>query len=102
MTFHPERWSRTYSHWMLNLRDWCISRQLWWGHRVPVWYRKSKVQGPKSEVAAADIHCAVEAPADPEKPLEVLRTVDSFDPCMACACHTFDPSGRQIARVKVL
>jgi len=32
----------------------------------------------------------------------VLRTVHSFDPCMACACHTFDPSGRQIARVKVL
>ncbi len=36
MTFHPERWSKTYSHWMLNLRDWCISRQLWWGHRVRV------------------------------------------------------------------
>jgi valyl-tRNA synthetase len=66
MTFHPERWSKTYSHWMLNLRDWCISRQLWWGHRVPVWYRKSKVQGPKSEVGAGDIYCAVEAPADAE------------------------------------
>jgi hydrogenase large subunit len=40
--------------------------------------------------------------ADPERPLEVLRTVHSFDPCMACACHTFDPSGKQIAKVKVL
>jgi hydrogenase large subunit len=39
---------------------------------------------------------------DPVKPLEVLRTVHSFDPCMACACHTFDASGRAIARVKVL
>ncbi len=40
--------------------------------------------------------------ARPDEPLEVLRTVHSFDPCMACACHTFDPSGRQIAKVKVL
>ena len=39
---------------------------------------------------------------DAEKPLEILRTVHSFDPCMACACHTFDPSGKPIATVKVL
>jgi hydrogenase large subunit len=40
--------------------------------------------------------------ADPERPLELLRTVHSFDPCMACACHTFDTEGREIASVKVL
>ena len=40
--------------------------------------------------------------ADPEQPLEVLRTVHSFDPCMACACHTFDATGREISKVKVL
>jgi hydrogenase large subunit len=40
--------------------------------------------------------------ARPEEPLEVLRTVHSFDPCMACACHAFDPSGKRIAQVKVL
>ncbi len=36
--FHPARWERVYLSWLENVRDWCISRQIWWGHRMPVWY----------------------------------------------------------------
>ncbi|MCE7981280.1 MAG: valine--tRNA ligase [Caldilinea sp. CFX5] len=43
----PERFEKVYYHWMENIRDWCISRQLWWGHRIPIWY------GPDGQIFAA-------------------------------------------------
>ena len=36
--FVPEHWTTTYNHWLENIQDWCISRQLWWGHQIPAWY----------------------------------------------------------------
>ncbi len=51
MRFFPERWAKVYDHWMTGIQDWCISRQLWWGHRVPVWYR------------GEETYCGLEAPS---------------------------------------
>jgi valyl-tRNA synthetase len=42
MQFHPQRWAKVYDHWMGGLQDWCVSRQLWWGHRIPVWTLRCK------------------------------------------------------------
>jgi valyl-tRNA synthetase len=64
--FYPDHWTKTYEHWMGNIRDWCISRQLWWGHRIPVFY------APDGQYAAA--RTAAEASAKlglpPDVPLE--------------------------------
>jgi len=57
--FHPERWTKTYLHWLENIQDWCVSRQLWWGHRIPVWYRKGADRNdPKN------LHVSLTVPAD--------------------------------------
>ncbi len=56
MKFYPERWAKTYDHWLTNIQDWCISRQLWWGHQIPVWYHNE----------SGEVHCDLEPPADEE------------------------------------
>ncbi|WP_374723184.1 valine--tRNA ligase [Peribacillus tepidiphilus] len=56
VNFIPERFEKTYLHWMENIRDWCISRQLWWGHRIPAWYHKE----------TGEVYVGLEAPADEE------------------------------------
>ena len=43
INFYPKRWTKTYDYWLENIKDWCISRQLWWGHRIPVWYKDDEI-----------------------------------------------------------
>lgn len=62
--FWPKRWEKTYVHWLDNIRDWCISRQIWWGHRIPVWYRKG-VEKPDIN-NPEEVHVSVDGPADKE------------------------------------
>jgi valyl-tRNA synthetase len=67
--FHPERWSKVYLNWLENIQDWCISRQLWWGHRIPVWYRKGldrEKLTPADLRDPAKIHVSLDGPPDPQ------------------------------------
>ncbi|MCX5901524.1 MAG: valine--tRNA ligase [Proteobacteria bacterium] len=68
----PESWEKTYFEWMNNIRDWCISRQIWWGHRIPAWYCKAC-----DEITVAKVDptaCAFCGSADIEQESDVLDT----------------------------
>jgi valyl-tRNA synthetase len=57
LEFRPERWGKVYLHWLENVQDWCISRQLWWGHQIPVWYDEDEVPAVSlTDLAVGDAH----------------------------------------------
>jgi valyl-tRNA synthetase len=71
--FYPAYWSKTYLHWMENIRDWCISRQLWWGHRIPVWYAEDGAMFVSVDRPTAD-QCPGYDPAKLVQDEDVLDT----------------------------
>lgn len=82
--FFPERWKNIYISWMENIRDWCISRQLWWGHRIPVWYCK------RCGIEKA----AVEAPERCEECGDgLVQDEDVLDTWFSSWLWTFSPMG---------
>ena len=72
VTFFPERWKNIYLTWMENIRDWCISRQLWWGHRIPVWY----CNACEAVIVAREdpARCSACGAAEPRQDEDVLDT----------------------------
>ncbi len=72
--FTPERFTKVYEHWLENIRDWCISRQLWWGHRIPVWYCRAEGCGETIVSREDPTECPKCGAAAPEQDPDVLDT----------------------------
>ena len=87
--FVPEQWSKTYFEWMRNIQPWCVSRQLWWGHRIPAWY------GPDGTyfVAESEEEAQAEADAHYGRPTELTRDPDVLDTWFSSALWPFSTLG---------
>ena len=84
--FVPENWSNTYYHWMENIQDWCISRQLWWGHQIPAWYdTKGNVYVGRSEQEVREKHSLGD--------IELRRDEDVLDTWFSSALWPFATLG---------
>jgi valyl-tRNA synthetase len=85
--FVPENWSKTYFNWMDNIQDWCISRQIWWGHRIPAWYDND------GNIYVAENIDAVRAKYDLPAALELIQDEDVLDTWFSSALWPFSTLG---------
>src|SRR3984893_4698576 len=92
--FFPAHWEKVYAQWLENIRDWCVSRQVWWGHRIPAWYRKSQI--PNSNIqSGADIYVGIEPPPEPENWIQDEDTLDTWFSSWLWAYETMDQETRK-------
>lgn len=85
--FVPENWSKTYFEWMNNIQDWCISRQLWWGHRIPAWYDND------GNIYVAEDEAAVRTKYNLDANLELKQDEDVLDTWFSSALWPFSTLG---------
>jgi len=85
--FVPENWDRTYYEWMRNIKDWCISRQLWWGHRIPAWY------GPDERIYVGRSESEVRARYGLAPALPLRQDEDVLDTWFSSALWPFSTLG---------
>ncbi|MFL6514572.1 MAG: valine--tRNA ligase [Chthoniobacterales bacterium] len=88
--FFPAHWEKVYAQWLENIQDWCISRQVWWGHRIPAWY-----QADPSGGAGQKIYVGLEPPPDPENSVQDPDTLDTWFSSWLWAYETMDADTRR-------
>ena len=88
--FFPAHWEKVYAQWLENIQDWCISRQVWWGHRIPVWYAMSQSPSSKSQ-----IHVGIDPPVDSENWTQDEDTLDTWFSSWLWAYETMDEETRK-------
>lgn len=74
----PDRFEKVYYNWIENLHDWCISRQIWYGHRIPVWYPSSKAKLTTGQAQNEEIYCGINPPEDIENWEQDSDTLDTW------------------------